>query len=138
MTETTETILAHPESIDEAIVEKLYPMNDVRVLLDKIVDWINPGLKDGTIMHDLLSLGIVLGFVVLVWLILRLLFVRTLPRLMERISFFKGERSINTKIIQKLISIVSISIFSSLLVVVWQEPNVWFNILKALCSVAVT
>lgn len=138
MTETTETILTHPESLDEAIVEKLYPMNDVRVLLDKIVNAINPGLEDGTFMHDLLSLGIVLGFVVLVWLLLRLLFVRTLPRLMERVSFLKGERTINTKIIQKLISIVSISILSSLLVVVWQEPSVWYNILKALCSVAVT
>lgn len=138
MTETTENILAHPESIDEAIVEKIYPMKDVRVLLDKIVDWINPGLKDGTIMHDLLSLGIVLGFVFIVWILLRLLFVRTIPRLMDRISFLKGERTINTKIIEKLISIVAISILSSLLVVVWQEPTVWYNILKALCSVAVT
>ena len=138
MTETTENILAHPESIDEAIVEKIYPMNDVRVLLDKIVDWINPGLKEGTIMHDLLSLGIVLGFVFIVWILLRLLFVRTIPKLMDRISFLKGERTINTKIIEKLISIVAISILSSLLVVVWQEPTVWYNILKALCSVAVT
>ena len=76
MTETTETMLTHPETIDEAIVEKLYPMNDVRVLLDKIVNAINPGLEDGTFMHDLLSLGIVLGFVALLWFLLRLLFVR--------------------------------------------------------------
>ena len=99
-------------------------------------------LKKGT-KHRVKKLGTaffvlyVLGFVALLWFLLRLLFVRTVPRLMERVSFLKGERTINTKIIQKLISIISISILSSLLVVVWQEPSVWYNILKALCSVAV-
>lgn len=136
-TTATESLLTHPDTIGDTMMEMIYPMSEVRVWLDNLIELINPGLEDGSMIHTLISLGIVFGFSVLVWFLLRLLFVRTLPKLMEQIEFLKGAGTLNTKIINKIISIIVVSIFSSLLVVVWPVPTVWYSLLKAVCNIVV-
>lgn len=130
-----EGILTNPETIEQVLTEKMYPMSDVRAWLDELIHYITPGLEEGGLVYVLLSLGIILGFSFLIWLLLKLLFVTTLPKLMQRVSFLSTAGTVNGKIIKKLISIITVSIFTSLLPVVWPVPTLWFNILKALCNV---
>ncbi|MDO5016934.1 MAG: mechanosensitive ion channel [Porphyromonas sp.] len=130
-----DSLLVNKDLIEEVITEKLYPMEDVRNLLDRLLDIINPGMQEGTFVYTILSLAIVLGFTVLTWLLLRLLFVSTLPKLMERIPFLSGSIGYSTKIVRKVIAILSVAIFSGLLPVVWPEPNIWYNLLKSICRI---
>lgn len=127
-----------PKAIEEKLIESIYPMNDVRNTLNALINYFDLGLTEGSPMHQLISLLVVAGFSLLVWVILKLLFVRTLPKLIGKIPAFENGGRQNTKIINKVILIVGISLFSSLLQVVWPVPTIWYNVLKVVCGVVVT
>lgn len=132
-------IITDPAGLEEKIIEKIYPMREIRTALDKFLDVFNLGLAEGSLPYQLLSLAVVIAFTVLVWMILKFIFVRAIPNLMGRIPSLSGASLNNTKtIINKIIGIISLSIFSSLLPVIWPEPTLWFNILKDISSIVVT
>lgn len=140
MNEPTEigNIITNPDRLEEALVERIYPVNDLRVWLDQLLDQINPGLQEGSPLYTLFSLGVVVVFSILIWFLFKLLFVTTLPKLLRKVKFLSTAGNTNSKITKKVISILTISIFSSLLSVVWPQPTLWYNILKALCSLYIT
>lgn len=127
-----------PKAIEDTLLENIYPMNDIRNALNKLISYFDIGLIEGSPLHQVISLLIVGGFSFLVWTILKLIFLRTLPKLMSKIPALKNGGKFNTRIINKVILIISVSLFSSLLQVVWEAPNVWYNILKAVCGITVT
>lgn len=127
-----------PSVIEDTLIETIYPMSDVRHALNKLIDLFDFGFAEGSGMHQLLSLVIVAGFSFLVWALFKLLFVRSLPKLLAKIPAMKNGGNINTKIINKVIMIFGVSLFSSLLQVVWPVPTIWYNILKVVCGVVNT
>lgn len=131
-------ISENPIAIEDAIIESIYPMSDVRNALNNFIEFFNLGLTEGSAIHQLLSLLVVLAFTILVWTLLKLLFVGTLPKLMKKIPALANGGRFNTKIINKIIVILCVSLFSSLLQVVWPQPTIWFNILKIVCGLVVT
>lgn len=139
MSQSPATNLAEAQkAIEETIIESIYPMSDVRNALNNLIDLFGLGVAEGSALHQLISLVVVAGFSFLVWLLLTILFVRTLPKLMRRIPALANGGTSNTKIINKVILIIGISLFSSLLQVVWPVPTIWYNVLKAVCSIVIT
>lgn len=133
MTETTNEVPLH---VEELINETLYPMADIRKGLTRIFEQFNLGLEEGSFWYTLLVFGVVLGVAVLLELLLRLLFVRTAPKLLQKLPVFaEGTGKESRKIISKVIRIISVSLFSGLLPLVWPTPTLWYNVLSTLCSV---
>lgn len=136
--EVAKSVIEAPETIDNAIIETIYPMAQVRLWVDKLMDVFNFGFKEGTTAYTLLSLGIVVGFVVIVWMLLKLFFVRALPKLLSKIKMLEKAGQTNIKIANKLITIIAVSLFSGLLPVVWPVDTIWSKLLSVICSVWVT
>ena len=124
-----------PVHVEELISDTLYPMADIRDGLNQVFDYLNLGLVEGSFLYTLLVFGVVLGVTIVLELLLRLLFIRTAPKLLKRFSIFASNGIGNKKIISKLIRIISVSFFSGLLPLVWPRPVIWFHLVSSICSV---
>lgn len=127
-----------PEAIEEVLIEKVYPMADLRSLLDRLIDSLGLGLKEPSWLYTIVSLAIVLVATSVVWGILKLLFVRTIPRLLQRIPLLSKAGRSTRQIVDKVIMILTVSLFLGLLPLVWAEPTVWSRIISVVGKVWIT
>lgn len=127
-----------PEAIEEVLIEKVYPMADLRSLLDRLIDSLGMGLKEPSWLYTIVSLAIVLVATSIVWGILKLLFVRTIPRLLQRIPLLSKAGRSTRQIVDKVIMILTVSLFLGLLPLVWAETSVWSRIISVVGKVWIT
>lgn len=127
-----------PEAIEEVLIEKVYPMADLRSLLDRLIDSLGLGLKEPSWLYTIVSLAIVLVATSVVWGILKLLFVRTIPRLLQRIPLLSKAGRSTRQIVDKVIMILTVSLFLGLLPLVWAETSVWSRIISVVGKVWIT
>lgn len=127
-----------PEAIEEVLIEKVYPMADLRSLLDRLIDSLGMGLKEPSWLYTIVSLAIVLVATSVVWGILKLLFVRTIPRLLQRIPLLSKAGRSTRQIVDKVIMILTVSLFLGFLPLVWAEPTVWSRIISVVGKVWIT
>lgn len=100
-------------------------MDDIRVWLDTLIEDYVGTVVQGS-MYTLIVVGVVLGFSVLVEVLFRLFFMRSLPRLLSRL-FKKEEGFVNKKIVSLIIRICSVSIFFNLLPLPFPSENSVFR-----------
>lgn len=127
-------------SVENVLVDKLNEIPQVRQWLIEIIDFLNLGLEEDSFLYILLSFGIVLLFVGVVEVLLRFLFVRSVPNLLQRIPSLSD---VNLKSLRrgvsKVIRILSASLFLSLLPVVFVEPgSVMLKVLSMICGIYIT
>lgn len=73
-------------------------------------------------LYALIMLGVVLGFAIVVEVLLRLLFMNSLPRMLSRL-FKKKDGFVNKKVVSLTIRICSVSIFAGLLSIPFPEED---------------
>lgn len=117
-------------------------MNEIRLFLNEIISKLNIIPTDtadggtGSILRPLLIIGVILLFTVLVELLLRIVFVRLLPKILDRLSALEDLRVESRKLLSKITRICSVSIFSNLLSLPFpMEDNMFRNLLEIVCSI---
>lgn len=112
-------------------------MNEIRVWLNTIIENYLGSVVYGP-QYPLIVSGIVLAFAIVVEILLRLFFMRSIPRLLSRL-FKREEGFVNKKIVGLAIRICSVSIFSGLLTLPFpSEDNIIRNVLTIALSIYLT
>lgn len=110
-------------------------MDELRELVSKIIENIPVQLDHGSGLYMLLALGIVVITVALIEILLRLLFLRSLPKLLTKIKGLENFDISNTKIVPRIIRIISVHLFSELLSIPYPGTHIVKTILGTLALV---
>lgn len=105
-------------------------IDQIRNLILKLLYLLPPEIVEGTVLNTFLQLVIILIAVGVVELLLRLLFLKTLPQLLSKIKglqFADGDTL--HKVVANIIRIVSIQIFKGLLSVPFPHPGSFLYVL---------
>lgn len=104
-------------------------MDEIRNLLINFISSFDLGIEHGSFAYQMLVLGIVLVFVVLVNFILRLIFLKGLKGLITRIPWFSSASAdeASKKVLKKLVSLITVSIFIGLLTLPFPDGGAWYN-----------
>ncbi|MDO5035781.1 MAG: mechanosensitive ion channel [Porphyromonas sp.] len=123
--------------VSDALPETMNTMPEIRQWLIQLIDFLNLGLVEDTFLYKLLSLGIVVAFVVVVEILLRLFFLRSIPKMLARIPALKGmEMKSKEKVVGRVIRIITVSMLAGLLPIVFTNPtSVALKLLRMACSI---
>lgn len=131
MIKTDEHILP----VDDLLPEPVYPLNEIRNLLNRLIKSFDFGLQEGSFLHTLIILTIVLIVVGLFDFLLRKIFVVFLPKLLRKLSFFRESGFLIDNLVSKFVRVVSVLLLNALIPLVWPEPVLWRTIFAIICNV---
>lgn len=103
-------------------------MDDIRALLLRIITGFDLGIEHGSLAYEMLVLGIVVVFLVIVDFILRLIFIKGLRGLLGKIPWFNSSTADarSNKVLSKLVSLIVSSLFIGLLTLPFPNGGAWY------------
>ncbi len=113
-------------------------MDELRWLVSGLIDSFPIQLEEGSVLYILSVLGLVVVTVAIIELLLRILFLRSIPRVLSKIKGFEGVNIVSTNIVPRLIRIVSVYLFSQLLSVPFPNAHIVKTILGTLAAVYIS
>lgn len=113
-------------------------MDELRSLVSALIDNFPIHLEPGSTMYTLLVLGLIVVTVAVIEVLLRLLFIRSIPKLLSKVKGLQGAERTNHKITSWVIRIISVHIFSQLLSIPYPGEHFVKTILGTLAAIYIT